>query len=208
MTTALPDIRLQGRAPAPDHVLARRLWLDGVYSTELLAVASRWADADAAFLGCPRLELAMPLAVQRGVPMERIVRVARLWVIDVRQRTGDLGWPMDDRILASSAIGAALGPGPDVAHLVELRDRCLERAGAKDPGRHRYRLLTAIAHTANLGIRRVRQGLGAGADGELVAEHLLGLLRDHVDGADLFTAPVDVDGFTTGALDVARSELM
>jgi hypothetical protein len=195
------EVRLSGRVPAPQTV-ARQLWIAGVYGSELLAVAERWPTLDTAWEHCARLELVIPLAVLRARPMVDVVRVARDWVLTARERIGDLGWPVEDRRLAAGALAASIAPDVDVVRLAELRDRALERAGQRADGRHRYRLLTAVAHTANLGVRRVRTGFGAAADGELVAEHLIGALEEAeaTQQGDLFATPVDSADWYRGAL--------
>lgn len=201
------DLRISGHVPA--GWLARRLWAAGVYSRELLESVEHHATVAEAWEACERLELVLPLAVLRGARMGRIASVAATWWEAAESRLGDLGWCDEDAATAQACVFWARAPDIDVAGAETMRDRALERAGKRAPGRHRYRMMTAAAHLASLGVQRVRRPLSAAADGELVAEHLLGAVHDAAGAAagDLFAEAPDAEGFARDALATAYAAL-
>ncbi len=210
MTGYQHEIRLGAYRPPEAARIARRLWAEGVYVRELLERAERWeGDGARAWAECERLELALPLALLRGASVDALAGVARAWWHSAVHRLGGLealAWSGDDRYLALRCVDGAAEPDVDLERLIGVRAAALGRV--RGPGRHRYRLLTAAAHVAGIGIQRVRQPLSVYADAMLVGEHLAGAVHDAADAADLFSGPVDVDAFVRSALELAREQLL
>lgn len=197
--------RLCSFVPPKGALVARRLWAGAVYSRDLLRQAERWgADSARAWAEHVRLELALPLAVLRGAPIAAVAEVAAAWWFDaVEQLEPGIGWTRDERHAAEGCVIGAMAPDVSVAAIVEVRGHLIELAGSKDPAA-RYHALTAASHVGGLGIARVRRPT---ADGEGVAEHLLEALSGGAGTVDLFAPRVDVDGWASAQLALARARL-
>jgi hypothetical protein len=203
------EIHIPSIALPREATIARALKHDGLRSVELLEHAVAWgADLGGAWDSCDCLELIFPLALLRGVARPTVTRALRELVIAVRVALPhDLGWENGDRLLAFELLDQAIAPDLDVARLDELRGLAMARAGAKGGGRHRYRLLQAAAHVAELGLRRDSIGTGLSGAAWLAADLALGALVDEDGAADLFSGRVDVEAFRVRGLELARSRM-
>lgn len=203
------DLRVSGYVPK--RWVAKRLWAAGVYEVALLQHAERWETLADAWRECDLVELVLPLAILRGAPALTVVRVAGGWLADAYDVAVGPGgeWPDVDRDLLGRCVVEAAAPDFDVVRLGQLRDRAIRRAGARAPGLHRYRLLTAAAHLAALGIQRAYPTGAGAADAELVGEHSLGAVRDAATRTelDLFSPLVDAEAYETAALLLARASV-
>jgi hypothetical protein len=203
-------IRISPYVPPARCTVARALWRDGVYSGELLKHAERWgSDLDRAWAENDRLELAMPLAIVRCVPALDVARFARLLVASMCELLPlEVTWPLGDIGILNACLAGAVAPDVDVPALMTDRGLALERAGRRSDGIHRYRILTAAAHVASLGLLRLSHaGARGSADACLVVEHSIGALRDARTVSDLFSARIDVDAFEQTAMARAREML-
>jgi hypothetical protein len=200
--------RLSGYVPPENARIARALWAACVWDRALLEHAIRWgSDLELAWRENDRLEIALPLAMLRGVSLDRIASTARAWLLAALDDLGKpvLGWPEDDRTLLYRCGNEACAPDVDVATLDALIAQCTKRCTAKAPGLYRASLLSAAASVACLGGRRVGWGVGAAACGELLAVELLDAFDEAAEARDLFAPRADRGAFLRRAFELARA---
>lgn len=213
-STAHTELRISSHPLPAGAWVARQLRAEGVYAPALLERAAAWgSDFARAWASCDELGLLLPLARLGGRSMDRVTRVARDWTVDVLGALGgaETTWSVTDRDLLERCLAEAVAPDPVLDQLVAWRGLALQRAAARGPGKHRGHMLAAAARVASLGLQRFRTPMSVGADAAMLAEHLVGALRDEagVDGSatlDLFLR-FDVDVVVSRLLVEGRAAL-